>query len=195
MKPSVTRTGVRPPDAWRGVRGFLLAWVVLGLACAGFGDTRSPGPASLGADEFRAAFLSKIPGFVTWPESALGPEDAALTIVLLGGASFGPLLEGLLKGVRVGDRPVKVVSVENLDALPRCQILFVSEARSSDLPRIVDARRDGLLTIGEDGGFTRMGGVMNLSLAERKLTVNVRNARAAGLGIQSRLLRIAEVER
>ncbi|MGE4182052.1 MAG: YfiR family protein [Limisphaerales bacterium] len=198
MKPGSTRTRAGPPAAWRSFLGLWMTWVVAGLAWTGFGDIRAQTPVALGADEFRAAFLSKIPGFVTWPESALGPSDESLTVVLLGDVSFGPLLEGLLKGVRVEDRPVKVVSVESietLDDLPKCQILFVSESRTSDLPRILDARRSGLLTIGEEGGFTRKGGVMNLSATERKLTVNVRNARAAGLGIQSRLLRIAEVER
>jgi hypothetical protein len=52
-----------------------------------------------------------------------------------------------------------------------------------------------ILTVGENPRFTAAGGICNLSLADRKLTVNVRNARTAGLELQSRLLRIAEVER
>lgn len=195
MDPGATQVGVSLPRRWRERLGYLLVLSLVWQGILGYGQTRAKGPVPLSPDEFRAAFLSKVPGFVTWRESAFGPTDEALTIVILGGATFGPILEGLLKDVRVGDRPVLVRSVEKIEELPRCQILFIPEARSSELARLPAALRDGLLTVGEDAGFTRMGGVFNLSLADRKLTVNVRNARAAGLELQSRLLRIAEVER
>jgi len=195
MNPGETQVGVGLPPRGRERLGFLLTLALLWQGLFVSAQTRAKSPVPLGPDEFRAAFLSKVPGFVTWPESAFGPTDDPLTIVLLGGATFGPMLEGLLKDVKVGDRRVSVQLIERIEDLPRCQILFIPEARSNELARLPMALREGLLTVGEDAGFTRIGGVFNLSLADRKLTVNVRNARAAGLELQSRLLRIAEVER
>lgn len=153
----------------------------------------APGPRN--ADEFRAALLSKIPRFVVWPDTALGAADAEVVIAVVGTDRFVPLLEALLRDVRVGERPVVVRVIPDLESPPRCQILFVAGSRTEAFARMPAERRVGVLTIGEDPRFTRSGGICNLSLAERKLTVNVRNARAAGLELQSRLLRIAEVER
>ena len=185
------------PLAWvRNRRRWLTLLAALWFSPLAFPQANAPStPQVLGPNEFRAAFLSKIPRFVTWPESAFGPGDTELVIALIEGESFAGLLEALLKDVRVADRPVVVRIIASLEDLPHCQILFVPAARSDLLSTLPANRRNGLLTVGEDPRFTRLGGVCNLSLADRKLTVNVRNARAAGLELQSRLLRIAEVER
>ena len=170
-------------------------WVRLGLGLLGataVGTSAAPPP--LGPDEFRAALLSKILPLVTWPKSAFGAEDRELVIVLLGRATFAPLLDALVRDTRVGDRPVVVRTVDRLEDLPRCQILFFPADRTEEVKRLPADRSAGLLTVGEDERFTRLGGVINLSLADRALTLNIRNARGAGLALQSRLLRIARVE-
>ncbi len=173
---------------------FLAAMISAGWAANPPGaSTSAPGPRN--ADEFRAALLSKIPRFVVWPESALGAADPEVVIAVVGADRFVPLLEALLKDVRIGERPVTVRVLEGLDDLPRCQVLFVDSARTEAFARVPAARRSGILTVGENPRFTAAGGICNLSLADRKLTVNVRNARTAGLELQSRLLRTAEVER
>lgn len=195
MNPVQAPRRVGPFGTGRDWFPWLLGFWVLFSGVWAWPQSRQAGAVSVSPDEFRAAFLSKIPMFVTWPETVLGPDDEALVIGLLGGGTFVPLLEALLKEVRVGSRPVRVQSVDKVEELPRCQILFIPEARSDEVARIPSERRGGLLTVGEEPGFTKKGGVFNLSLADRKLTVNVRNARAAGLELQSRLLRIAEVER
>jgi hypothetical protein len=182
---SASKRSVVRRCAW----GFGLA-LVLGLGRAEGAD---PGP--IGPDEFRAAFLSKIPPLISWPETGLGDGDRELVIAILGEAAFQPLLEALVQAMRVEDRPVVVRTVAQIEDLPRCQVLFVPAARSEELVRLPAARREGLLTVGETERFTALGGVARLEPTLRQMSIHIRNARAARLEISARLLRIAKVER
>ena len=147
-------------------------------------------------EEFKAAFLSKIPPYISWPSSAFAQTDNQIIVGVLGEDPVVSLLEQLLKGKQVDWRNIVVKVFAAADAISQnCHILFVPAAnkdkwlewsRTKSLP--------GLLSIGESKEFIPdLGGVFNLSVTERKLEISLKNAKKAGLEIDSKLLKIAKV--
>ena len=169
----------------------VLAWVVV---------SQSPGAPSsveLSPVEFKSAFLSKIPSYIKWPEGAFASAEEPILIGILG-ATADPvhtLLEELLKGRTLNNRTFVVQSVSTPEEIRKCKVLFVPAGQLENWQQLNLAEQArGLLTIGEHKDFlTKSGGVLNLSVEERIVEVQIKHARRAGLEIDSKLLRISKV--
>lgn len=176
------------------VRGWVLLFILLLLAPAqAFCDSINPD--QLTAVEFEAAFLSKIPAYVKWPKDSL--KDArVLTIGVLGDDPVAPLLRKLLESTTIQGRTVDVETLTNVTALRGCQVVFVPRSSQSDWRQFIATNKAfGVLTVGDSDDFTKDGGVFALRVADRKLVINRENAKAAGLEISSKLLKMSIVER
>ena len=79
-----------------------------------------------------------------------------------------------------------------------CQVLFVPADQQAAWEASDPARNAlGLLTVGADdsGQFLKAGGVFNLLVADQRLEISLKNARRAGLEINSKLSKISKVVR
>ncbi len=147
--------------------------------------------------EFKAATLSKIPPYIQWPEKKQPPAGEKCIFGILGKSPFDDgLLEQLLKDAKIDGRDLVVKTFEGAEDLSKCHILFVPAdkiARWQELAKSLDTF--GILTVGESPDFAKtLGGVFNLSLLpERKLEINPKNAKKAGLEINSKLLKWARI--
>ena len=177
------------------------SWLILALCWTSL-PFRNPTPAAeppsgdaFGRDDLVAALILKVLPFVVFPKDT-GP-DGPRVIAVVGAPGFLPTLQALAVRSSATGPGLVVTQVTTPASFPPCHVLVFPGDRSGDLTTVPPERRRGLLTIGQDPLFTRSGGVMNISPAARglTLTINTRNARAADLEIESRLLRIAEVER
>lgn len=169
--------------------------LVLTLALPRNLGAEQPEKLDLTPREYKAAILSKIPPYIQWPDHALPASDKQIVIGILGKDPFDDLLEKLVKGRKIEGRDVVVKTIARAEEISQCQILFIP-AESNDLWQEWRKGRDvsGLLTVGESKDFaTKLGGVVGLSVEERKLEINLKNARKAGLQINSKLLRISRV--
>ncbi|MEO7347924.1 MAG: YfiR family protein, partial [Opitutaceae bacterium] len=63
-------------------------------------------PATSDEYKVKAAFLFNFAQFVEWPAQAFRPADAPLVIGILGDDPFGPYLDELVRGEKVGKRPL-----------------------------------------------------------------------------------------
>ena len=90
--------------------------------------------------EVKAAFLFNFAKFVEWPDSAFPDTSAPLSICILGDAPFGEAFVPI-QGQTVRGRRLRVERHQKVDGLVDCHILFVSAARTSDLPQNVAIRR------------------------------------------------------
>lgn len=146
--------------------------------------------------EFKAAFLSKIPPYINWPAASFTNAEAPIILGILGGDPVGEILDQLLKDKKVNGREVVVRPVKDGSEIAGCHILFVPSAQTAlwlELRKTLDPA--GLLTIGESNDFFQTGGVFSLSAESRKLKVNLGNAKKARLEVNSKLLKIASVEK
>jgi len=151
--------------------------------------------ANLNPDEFKAVTLAKVAPYVQWPKEAWLDSETDFVVGIFGTNGVEPVLVALLKGQKVGGRNVVVKTFSaDTNAVPRCQLLFIPAAQE---PQWLLLNRDtntfGLLTVGESEAFTKNGGVFNLIVSQQKLEISLKNAKRAGLEIDSRLRKIAKV--
>lgn len=157
-------------------------------------------PAASGAVEaarVKAAFLYNFAKFVEWPEEALA-EGAPLELCVLADAATEEQIRATVEGKKAQGHPIRARAIEGADEVPGCHIVYVAAASGispGDLASAVAGR--SVLTVGETEGFSRRGGMIRLLQKGGKLrfAVNPSVAEHAGLGISSKLLRLAQVVR
>lgn len=135
----------------------------------------------------KAAFLIRFADFVTWPEEA---PSKPFTVCLSPSHNFGSAVANTAKGVVVRGRPMGVRHLRPGESLSTCQLLYVAPADEQLLPV---SRRYPILTVGEGQGFCQRGGVINLRVVDDRVRfeVSLTHAKAAGLSVDSQLLRLA----
>jgi hypothetical protein len=143
--------------------------------------------------DLKAAFIYNIVKFVDWPEISL--NDSELRIGILGTDPFGTSIDAL-KGKMVGKRRIIVQRSHNLQALKRCDVLFISRSEAGQVEWIArNASSRNILTIGDTTGFANRGIIVNFFLEQKKLRfeINAEAARRAGLAISSQVLRLGRL--
>ncbi len=152
-----------------------------------------------GLEEYKvkAALVLNFARFTQWPPEAFVKAPTQLTLCLL---DSGPVAESfkVLKGKQVKDKQLYLKTDTPIRDLGSCHIVFVESSDRTLLPRIFAAVRGRpVLTIGETGGFTELGGVINLVMQDKKIrfVISMDAARAADIVISSRLLKLAIVHR
>jgi hypothetical protein len=148
------------------------------------------------AEEYRvkAAFIYNFAKFIDWPGAAFPKEDSPLLICLLG---EDPILEHLksLEEKPLGQRKVQVKVAKSLEAIEGCHIVFIAASEKARMPQILrKAAPYSTLTVGDAEGFLESGGMIQFSLVEGKIrfSINLANARLAGLQMSSKLMKLAE---
>jgi hypothetical protein len=141
----------------------------------------------------KAAYLAKFAPFVIWPATAFPTRASPLSLCIQGDDPFGPLLDRVAAGVRVGGRALAVRRVAHLDADSNCQIAYIggspAQSRTAALKAV-----DGLpvLTV-TDAGDGAGRGMVRLVLIDGRVRflIDADRARQSGLLISSRLLSLS----
>jgi len=180
------RTAAALPRAW-------IALLVPFLICA------LPARAQIGATseyQLKAVFLFNFAQFVEWPESAFASPDSPLVIGVIGQDPFGPVLDEILAGEKIGTHPLVAARYKRVEDAVSCHILFVSKSEDARLREIVTHLQGRpVLTVGDLENFAQRGGIIRFMPEKNRirLKVNLDVARAAGLKLSSKLLRPAEI--
>jgi hypothetical protein len=166
----------------------LVAAVLLAAAAA---------PPALGAQgleyEVKAAFVFNFIQFVQWPPS-MSQISAPFHVCLYVDNPFGQALQRTVQGEQVNGRSIEVEIVAVDAPLTQCHVLFVPQSQSDiEGVAVLAASRGPMLTIGESPDFLKAGGMINLFVDQGRVRfdVNLAAAEAQGLGLSSRLLRVA----
>ncbi|MET0291589.1 MAG: YfiR family protein [Steroidobacteraceae bacterium] len=164
------------------MRRLFTAIVALGLVRAAF-------PAELPEYRVKAAFLYNFAQYTDWPTSVA----KTLHLCTYGADPFGQDLDAV-GNKAVGERTLLVRRRVTLEALNECQLLYVSREMVGTLPKLLQ-KLDGhpVLVITDSPGAAEAGSMINMSVAQSRVTfeANRRAARAAGLDLRSPLLRLA----
>ena len=142
----------------------------------------------------KAAFLYNFLKTVTWPDR---DETGPYRIGLLGEDRFQDAFDPI-KGKTVRDRAVVVQrfsqAEQRTEVLRQCHILFIGASEKETLAQILQAVHGApVLTVGETGGFLETGGMINFIPGAEKgeFEIHLSVCQAVGLGVSSKLLRIA----
>ncbi len=162
----------------------LLLWLLSVLCCVQWAY-------ALDLEEYRvkASLLGNFAMFTDWPD-AVGDT---LNLCVYGPDPFGEDLNGL-RGKKIARRNLAVKRVSSVDALGDCQIVFVSRAVISNLPRVLDVVNGRpALTVADSPGAASRGVALNMATEGSRITfeANLRAARGNGLNLNSNMLRLA----
>jgi hypothetical protein len=174
-----------------------IAALLLAVASAGFQTASAQSAASL-EYQVKAAFLFNLGQFVNWQSEVCPDTTSSFVIGVLGEDPFGEILDAVVRGERIQDRPAVVERYDEVEEVGRCQILFIGSSESERLEEIFEGLAgDNVLTVGEAAAFAERDGVIRLAIVNNRLRleVNTGAARASNLSISSRLLRLADVVR
>ena len=151
---------------------------------------QSPGPRP--EYEVKAVFLLNFTRFITWPPAAFQDSGGVFRICVLGEDPFQNVLDQVVEGESVGRRRIVVARVNRAPGPKLCQVLFIGKGEK-DVSGILERVGPGVLTVGEDSGFLREGGIINFALDGRhvRFDINQRAAASASLTISARLLNVA----
>jgi hypothetical protein len=147
--------------------------------------------------EFKAAILSKIPPYITWPDRSLVDAETLVIGIFGREPAVEDLLKGLLKNRTVKGHACVTTNVSTAEEISKCHIVFIPKNENEhwrELSKAVPAA--GILTVGESNDFIELGYVFNLNFpAKKKLEISLKNAKSAGLLIKPELLQLAKVIR
>jgi len=148
--------------------------------------------------QVKAAFLYNFTKFVDWPPLPGSPGKKPFEICVVGDDPFHGELVNIVEGKSVNGQVLAVRHIKKVEDAPGCRIAFISSSEKGRFRSILDALRgSGVLTVGDTEGFAEMGGVINLTLVDRRvhIEINLDAAKVQGLKISSRLLRLAQIVR
>jgi YfiR/HmsC-like len=137
----------------------------------------------------KAAFVYNFLAYTDWPADT----GATLTLCLRTPDPFGREIDGL-QGKPVGTRTLAVQRRGAGESLKGCQAVFLPAAAPEALARAIEPLRElPMLTLADTPGAMRRGVMLNMTLANGRVAfeANLQAARAAGLGLSAKLLRLA----
>ena len=146
----------------------------------------------------KAVLLFNFAKFVSWPAESLGGQDAPIIIGVLGDDPFGGALEDAIRGRNAGGHPIAIRRYERLEDVKGCHLLFISASEKSRQAEILSSfKTNAVLTVGDTEDFIQQGGMIKVTLVDRKphLQIDARAAERVGLKIQAQLLELAKEER
>ena len=170
-------------------------WLAI-IACCAAALAAAGEDVRLTDEEWQVATLVKLLPYVAWPEKNQPDLEAKLVVGVLGPDPITRSLEELAKETKVRGQSLRVITVDPKAVPENLQVLFVPQARAAawlEFSKKFD--RSGVLTAGAVENFTWTGGVLGFRLGDRKLVANLKNARKAGLTIDSKLLRLCILDR
>ena len=144
--------------------------------------------------EAKAGFLYHFGWFVAWPATAGNGHDRPFIIGVLGADPFGSVLDAVIEGKTVQERPVVVKRFGRVEDATSSHILFISASEEVRLSSILEVLgRTSVLTVSEIERFTERGGMIALKMVDRKVRfdINVDATARVGLKMSSQLLKLA----
>jgi hypothetical protein len=163
------------------------------ICCLGFLCPAKAAPSRESA--IKAVFLYHCTHFVEWPSEAFEDSKSPIIIGILAPDSFCDLVEETVRGERVKGRNIVVVRYRDVEEIERCHVLYVGY--SEEVERgISRGKYRNMLTVSDADNFISRGGILQLGIERNRLKVKInhRAAKAEGLSISSKLLRLSQVQ-
>jgi hypothetical protein len=180
------------------IRGRCPNWcaLVAALLLSGTGFARADEIADT-SDEYqqKAARICGFLSHIEWPKRKFSVPDAPYIVGIYGADQISEFLREAIQSRQVKGRSVQVRVIADFAEIPSCHVLFVSRSETDRLRKILgEARREGVLTVGESQDFAKAGGVVQFVTVAGKVIylVDRTNASREGLRLDGFILRFSD---
>lgn len=146
--------------------------------------------------QVKAVFLFNFSHFITWPNHSFEDQYSTFIIGIIGDDPFGPFIEAAVEGERIGTHVIRVQRYSSISEIKNCHILYIGTKDPEQIKKILhEVSGRNILTVGDTPNFARWGGMIRFYTEQNKIRLQINNtiARAEGLKISSKLLRVAQV--
>ena len=174
----------------------LLALLLFSGLCAAMRADESAQAKPADPYQVRAAMLAKVPAYIKWPDALFKSKDAPLCVGVLGADPFHELLDGALKGQRVGTHAFVPARFATAAEIRECHVLFVPQGEEAALEKLVERfKGQNVLLVGDTLAAAEHGAGIALYVEKAKvrLAVNLDALHDAGIEASSELLKLAKV--
>ncbi len=146
-------------------------------------------------NEVKAALVFKFPVYVRWPENAMNDDMEKFRCCIIG---EDPMVKFLTQfnGEKLIGKTIHVKQISDIDTLEDCLMLYICSSEKGKLAEIMKSiEGKPVLTIGNMKAFATNGGIINFIMKEGSVhfEINPEAGKKAGLEINSKLLRIANI--
>jgi hypothetical protein len=176
--------------------GPFLVLVALTVMARGSQALAATSPGTIREHEVKAAAFYNILGFTEWPATSFASPETPLVIGVLGQGPVASLLEDLLTGESWRGHRIVLRRISTAADAKGCHVVYIAVSERAQWRAISHQfYKLPILTIGDSDNFAAQGGVVQLGVERNRLhlIVNLHVARAGGLVISSKVLRLAQV--
>jgi len=138
-------------------------------------------------------FIFSFTRYVQWPEAY---TQGDFEILVLGDSPLIDELKLLAQNKKVGDRPIKVIKINGVSEIRKCNMLFVPADKSDKLNEVMQKiDTQSILLMTEQPGLGSQGSCINFISKEGKLAFELNQAAFAkrNLKASNELTRIATI--
>ncbi|MCC8426511.1 YfiR family protein [Mucilaginibacter sp. UR6-11] len=145
--------------------------------------------------QVKAAFIFNFTKFVNWPSSVFKSADAPFIIGIIGDDPFGPYLDELVKGEKIGTHKIIVVRYTDVNDATNCHMLFINANPVIQQNVLALTNNQKILTVSDSASLGTRGS--NISFFKQnnkvKIEININATKNSKLEISSKLLSIAKL--
>lgn len=145
----------------------------------------------------KAAYLYNFGRYVQWPAESTARAQSPFVTGVLEADPIVEVLEEVAKRKKIHGRPIVIKHFASIAKYTPCQILFIASTvdPAERKAAIHKFQKSAVLLVGEDPGFARQGGMVNFSVNDNRIhiEINLDISKEAGLEISSKLLSLAKV--
>ena len=181
---------------WRSFRCMIQLALVAFLVAGGWRLQAQPSREY----QLKAVLLLNLVRFVEWPPTSFDATNSPIVIGVLGDKDlFGTFIDDVVRNEKVNSRRIVVEKYQSVNDVKKCHVLFVvSDNKRTSEKALVRLDKQPVLTVADEAGFVRAGGLVELYLkptGKIGLRINAAAAKNAKLSLSAKLLRLAEIER
>lgn len=146
-------------------------------------------------EQIKMAFVFNLANYVTWPDASFKNSKSPFLICLDANQELHSLLDLTVKGEKIKDREIIVLSSSIEKTTEHCHIFYISKERNKKTPIVSEKTSSATLWVSDLNGFASLGGMIEIKKMDQhlKLFINLTAVKKKGLSIRSNLLNLSTI--
>jgi hypothetical protein len=144
-----------------------------------------------GVHKFQSLFIYSFTRHIQWPDAY---NQGDFEILILGETGLTEELRAVAQSKKVGDRSIKITTINTVKEIKKCNILFIAATKSGDIGEVITKlNTQATLLLTEEVGLGGKGSDINFIIKDNKpaIELNQQTINRKNLKVSSELSRLA----